>query len=179
MKAERQGTKAKYGFEVPAAGRYLWEIGGDISIFMKDEVKEGNAPGPKSLMIPLTIFTVIEGEAEVGQKATLFIQLVKKTGEENSFGCRQMMSVIEAVGEYDALEKKMGDKEIDPTTSPQFAQFLATHLPGKIIKATHEVGEDAKGNKQVRFTETDIADVDAVNTNPAPDIPGEDPDDWS
>ena len=158
MKAESQGTKATFGFSNPAAGTYLWEIGDDVGFFIKDEVKNGEAKGPKALMIPMKVKGIIEGEAAEGESATIFINLVTKTGDANGFGERQMLSILEAVGVLGDLQKKLGDKDVDPTDSPQFAQFLSSKLPGKVLKAEHEITTNkTTGKEQVNFLWTDAA----------------------
>ena len=179
MKAESKGTKATFGFEVPAAGTYLWEIGNDVGFFIKDEVKSGEAKGPKALMIPLKIIGVIDGEAKEGQASSLFINLVTKSGDANGFGERQMLSILDAVGVLKDLQAKLGDKEIDPTTSPQFAQFLSQKLPGKVIKAEHEitVNKDTK-KEQVNFLWTDSTNGATKNEEPKKEEV-ESTDDWS
>lgn len=166
-----------FGFTNPAAGTYLWEIGDDVSIFMKDEVKEGTVPGPKFLLIPMTIKGVIEGEGEEGQKGSIFITLVTKKGDANGFGEVQMQGILKATGVLKELSDVSKGKDIDPATSPQFAQFLATKLPGKVVKGTHEINLDSNKKERLNFTNITTAPGSATKAAPVEEAASDD--DWS
>jgi hypothetical protein len=141
-----------YGFVNPEAGTYLWEIDEKIAIFMKDEVRDGDMPGPKFLMVPLKIVGVIEGDAKEGGQASLFITLITKSGDVNGFGETQVQGLLAATGTLEELLNKVGDKDFSPADSAPFAQFIATKLPGKVIQATHEINVGSDGKERVNFT---------------------------
>lgn len=138
MKAQSSGkSKMEMGFNIPAVGTYLWTVGDDVQVYMKDEVRNGEEAGPKSLMVPLTISGVIEGDAKEGEKHNWFINLVKGTGEINGIGEKHLGEFMDVLGIMDDLVEKTGGKDFDPTTSTAFHQFLAVNMPNKVFKGKH------------------------------------------
>lgn len=126
------------GFAVVPSGVYDWEIDEGIELFTNEE------SGKTSLKIPLLLHTVIEGDGEEGSQAVHFVPI------ESEFGERQLAAIITLVGLLEYFGKKYkGD--VDPINDEIFLEDLALKLPGKIIRAKHEVRKNNKGREVMNF----------------------------
>lgn len=103
--------------------------------------------GKTSLIIPLVIDSVEEGpEGNVGLQFSYFCPI------ETTWGEKQMAGILTIVDLMGACVEKFGP-QVD-STSEAFINFLKLKLPGKFIRAHHDVRTDNKGKeraKVVRF----------------------------
>ena len=67
----------------------------------------------------------------------------KKDGEDNAGGAKQLGALLTYTDLIDEFVAKMGE-DFDPT-SEQFILGLQKRLPGKFVKAEHNVKEDKMG----------------------------------
>jgi hypothetical protein len=137
MKFEKN-DEMDLGFQVPAAGTYAWQIQEGIDKFHNED------SGKTSLMLPMQIIAVIEGELEsMNGKATHFIPI------ETPFGEKQLNTILTITGLIDDFAKHFADAS--PTDEKVLGK-LKIKLPGKIIKATHEIRKNQKGRENANFT---------------------------
>jgi hypothetical protein len=157
-------------FQVPEAG---------VSVFQFDDgiTKRTNEnSGKTTLQLPLIIDQVIEGPASnAGLKLSHFVPI------ETEFGEKQLASILSITDLMDPFLKKFGpDVEV---TDDTFVNALKIKLPGKFIKATHEVRKDNSGKDRATITRFEKVGGGSAKTNPPSKKPvaaasGSDGDDW-
>lgn len=126
-------------FEIPQAG---------VSILQFEEgiTKRTNEnSGKTTLQLPLVIDRVVEGsEDNDGKKLSHFVPI------ETEFGERQLAAILTITGLMPGFAKKFGaDVEV---TDDTFINAIKLKLPGKFIKAAHEVRKDQNGKDRVNIT---------------------------
>lgn len=124
------------GYTIPPAGIYVWQFDEGVDLYHKGNV-EKIEDGRKSLGLPMIIDSVIEGDAQEGDKASHFIILVTKEGKVNTHGEEQLQLILTVTGLMETFASKF-EGEVDPT-SDKFMEGLKLHLPGKFIKARHGI----------------------------------------
>jgi hypothetical protein len=126
-------------FEVPEAG---------VSILQFEEgiqKRTNEKTGKTTLQLPMVIDKVEEGPAENGsKKLSHFVPI------ETEFGERQLSGILTITGLMGAFAKKFG-ADVD-VTDDGFVNALKLKLPGKFIKATHEVRKDQSGKDRANVT---------------------------
>ena len=126
-------------FEVPEAG---------VSILQFEEgiQKRTNEKTCKTtLQLPLVIDSVVEGPAEnKGKKMIHFVPI------ETEFGEKQLAGILTITGLMPGFAKHFGG-DVD-ATDEKFVNKLKLKLPGKLIKATHEVRKDQSGKDRANIT---------------------------
>ena len=126
-------------FEVPEAG---------VSILQFEEgiqKRTNEKTGKTTLQLPLVIDSVVEGPAEnKGKKMSHFAPI------ETAFGEKQLAGILTITGLMPGFAKKFGG-DVD-VTDDGFVNALKLKLPGKLIKATHEVRKDQSGKNRVNIT---------------------------
>ena len=126
-------------FEVPEAG---------VSILQFEEgiqKRTNEKTGKTTLQLPLLIDGVVEGQAEnKGKKLSHFVPI------ETEFGEKQLASILTITGLMPGFAKKFGN-DVD-VTDDTFINALKLKLPGKLIKATHEVRKDQSGKDRANVT---------------------------
>ncbi len=131
-------------FPIVSEGTYIWEIDEGIKLFTNEE------SGKTSQQIPMLVDQAIEGnEEEAGKKATLFIPIETKWGQD------QLCVLLSITGLMPSFIEKFGE-DID-VMDTKFQAMLALKLQGKYIKAIHEIQKDNKGIDRMRFIK--IAEV--------------------
>ena len=126
-------------FEVPEAG---------VSILQFEEgiqKRTNEKTGKTTLQLPLVIDSVVEGPAEnKGKKMSHFAPI------ETEFGEKQLAGILTITGLMPGFAKKFGG-DVD-VTDDGFVNALKLKLPGKLIKATHEVRKDQSGKDRANVT---------------------------
>jgi len=126
-------------FEVPEAG---------VSILQFEEgiqKRTNEKTGKTTLQLPLVIDSVVEGPAEnKGKKMSHFAPI------ETAFGEKLLAGILTITGLMPGFAKKFGG-DVD-VTDDGFVKALKLKLPGKLIKATHEVRKDQSGKDRVNVT---------------------------
>jgi len=126
-------------FEIPQAG---------VSILQFEEgiqKRTNENSGKTTLQLPLVIDRVVEGpEDNQGKKLSHFVPI------ETEFGERQLAGILTMMGLMGPFSKKFGaDVEV---TDDTFINALKLKLPGKFIRASHEVRKDNGGKDRVNIT---------------------------
>ena len=128
--------------------------------------------GKTTLRLPMVIDRVVEGPAEnEGRKLSHFVPI------ETEFGERQLAGILTITGLINGFSQKFGE-DVD-AADESFLNALKIKLPGKFVKATHELRKDQKGKDQVsvirfeRFATSPPSKVDpgkgkAAGKPPAP-----------
>ena len=130
MKIENTGQEEiDLGFEVHAEGTYLFQIDEGVELTTNEET------GSQTLRVPFVSKDCREGDQDsVGRKVMMFINVIKKDGEENDFGGKQINNILTMTGLADSFAKNMpGDIAIN---SEKFIDHLKLKLPGKWIGGT-------------------------------------------
>ena len=129
-------------FEVPQPG---------ISILQFEEGVQkriNEKSGKTTLQLPSVIDRVVEGpEENQGKKLSHFVPI------ETDFGGKQLAGILTLTGLIDSFSQKFGD-DVDVTSDP-FINALKLKLPGKFIKAHHEVRKDQSGKDRANVTRFD------------------------
>jgi hypothetical protein len=147
------------GFTTPAAGTYLWQFTTDI----QKMVKEG--PG-RSILIPMQIIEIISGDAEaIMGKTNEFVTIITKEGAANKKGEETIGMFLDYTGLYDKAMEKFGEG-VD-LVSDAFVAWLNINLPGKTIKADHDIKKDNKNREQVQFRKFYRATASTTSSAPA------------
>jgi hypothetical protein len=171
MKLEDTGVTAMdLDFQVPEAG---------VSVLQFEEgiTKRFNEnSGKTTLQLPFIIDQMIEGpKSNAGLKLSHFVPI------ETEFGEKQLASILSITDLMDPFLKKFGpDVEV---TDDTFVNALKIKLPGKFIKATHEVRKDNSGKDRATITRFEKVGGGSAKTNPPSKKPvaaasGSDGDDW-
>ena len=101
--------------------------------------------GKTTLQLPFMIDRVVEGPDEnQGKKLSHFVPV------ETEFGEKQLAGILTLTGLIDSFTQKFGE-DVD-VTSDQFINALKLKLPGKFIKAHHEVKKDQGGKDRANIT---------------------------
>jgi hypothetical protein len=140
MKLEDTGiTTMDLDFEIPQAGVSILQ-------FQEGVTKRTNEnSGKTTLQLPLSIDRVIEGsEDNLGKKLSHFVPI------ETEFGERQLAGILTMTGLIGAFGKKFGGNA--DATDESFINAVKLKLPGKFIRATHEVRKDQSGKDRVNIT---------------------------
>ena len=126
-------------YEVPLPGTSVLQ-------FEEGIAKQFNEKsGKTTLRLPLIIDKVVEGPPEnEGKKMSHFIPI------ETAFGEKQLVSILSMTGLLESLSKKYLD-DFSPMENEEFIKNLKLKLPGKFIKAVHDVRKDSKGKDQVNI----------------------------
>ena len=101
--------------------------------------------GKTTLQIPFVIDRVVDGpEENRGKKLMHFVPI------ETEYGEKQLGGLLTLTGLIDGFAQKLGE-DVD-VTSDQLINLLKLKLPGKFIKATHEVRKDQSGKDRANIT---------------------------
>ena len=126
-------------FQIPEAG---------VSVLQFEEgiTKRTNEnSGKTTLQLPLVIDRVIDGPAtNAGLKMSHFVPI------ETGYGENQLAAILSITDLMDAFGKKFGP-DVD-VTDDGFINAVKIKLPGKLIKATHEVRKDTSGKDRATIT---------------------------
>jgi hypothetical protein len=171
MKLEDTGvTSMDLDFQVPEAG---------VSILQFEEglqKRTNENSGKTTLQLPLIIDRIVEGpESNAGLKLSHFVPI------ETEFGEKQLASILSITDLMDPFLKKFGpDVEV---TDDTFVNALKIKLPGKFIKATHEVRKDNSGKDRATITRFEkVGGGGSAKANPPSKklaaVTGSDGDDW-
>ena len=121
-------------FEVPQGG---------VSILQFEEgiqKRTNEKSGKTTLQLPFVIDRVVEGpEENHGKKLSHFVPI------ETEFGERQLSGILTLTDLIGNFAQKFGEREDVDATNDQFINALKLKLPGKFIKAHHEVRKDQAG----------------------------------
>ena len=164
-------TSMDLDFQIPEAG---------VSILQFDEgiqKRTNENSGKTTLQLPLIIDRIVEGpESNAGLKMSHFVPI------ETEFGEKQLASILSITDLMDPFLKKFGpDVEV---TDDMFVNALKIKLPGKFIKATHEVRKDNSGKDRATITRFEkVGGGGSAKANPPSKKPvaagsGSDGDDW-
>lgn len=126
-------------YEVPEAGKSILQIEEGVAKMFNEK------SGKTTLRVPMIIVGVVEGPAEnEGKKLSHFIPL------ETSYGEKQLLSLLSMTGLLEAFSKKfIGD--FIPLEDETFMKSLSLKLPGKQIKASHDVRKSPAGKDQANL----------------------------
>jgi len=126
-------------FDIPQPG---------ISILRFEEgiqKRTNETSGKTTLQLPASINNVVEGPPDnEGKKISHFVPI------ETDFGEKQLTAILAMTGLMGPFSKKFGD-DVD-VSEDAFINALKLKLPGKLIKATHEVRKDQSGKDRVNVT---------------------------
>jgi hypothetical protein len=126
-------------FEVPEAG---------VSILQFEEgiqKRTNEKTGKTTLQLPMVIDRAVEGpEGNEGKKMSHFVPI------ETEFGEKQLAGILTITGLMPGFAKKFGN-DVD-VTDDAFINALKLKLPGKSVKATHEVRKDQSGKDRANVT---------------------------
>ena len=126
-------------FEIPQAGVSILQFQEGI------EKRTNEKSGKTTLQLPLVVDRVVEGpEENAGKKLFHFVPI------ETEFGERQLAGILTITGLIDSFAKKFG-KDVDVNAN-EFINALKLKLPGKFIKAHHEVSKDQGGKDRASCT---------------------------
>lgn len=135
------------GFPVVPAGRYLWIFEEGIEL-MKAKDEDSKSLGYR---FPLIVDQPIDGDKDAeGMKGSWYVNVVKKDGEVNTFGEKQINAIVSMTGLFAAFSKKFADGvAID---SDKLATALALKLPGKFLDMTHNIVKGKNDKDQMEFS---------------------------
>ena len=157
-------------FEVPEAG---------VSILQFEEgiqKRTNEKTGKTTLQLPMVIDKVGEGPpGNEGKKLSHFVPI------ETEFGEKQLAGILTITGLMPGFAKKFGG-DVD-VTDDTFINALKLKLPGKFIKATHEVRKDQNGKDRANVTRFEkVTSGGSTKPTPAPQsgarVTGSGGDDW-
>lgn len=144
MEFEKTSDEMDLGYPNVPAGRYLWEIE-EVDLFTNDET------GSRSYIFRLVCDQPIDGDKDAaGLKDSWVINVIKKDGNANEFGEKQVNGVVSMTGGTAYFAKKFTDGvDID---DDKLSAALALKLPGKFLDMTHvmEKYNDKEGNEKER-----------------------------
>ena len=130
-------------FEVPEAG---------VSILQFEEgiqKRTNEKTGKTTLQLPFVIDGVVEGPAEnKGKKMSHFVPI------ETDFGEKQLAGILTITGLIGQLAQKFGATA--DVTDDAFINAVKLKLPGKMIKAQHEVRKDNAGKDRVNIVRFEV-----------------------
>jgi hypothetical protein len=118
----------------------------------------------------------LEGpEDNEGKKLSHFVPI------ETEFGEKQLAGILTITGLMPGFAKKFGG-DVD-VTDDAFVNALKLKLPGKLIKATHEVRKDQNGKDRANVTRFEkVTGGESSKPTPAPQNSGDgksaESDDW-
>jgi hypothetical protein len=140
LKLENTGQDAlELGFEIVQPG---------ISILAFEEgiqKRTNENSGKTTLQLPMIVDQVIEGpEDNEGRKLSHFVPI------ETDFGERQLAGILTLTGLVDKMAGKFGP-EVE-VTNESFINGLKLKMPGKFIKAYHELRKDMNGKDRTNIT---------------------------
>jgi hypothetical protein len=143
MKIENQKVDSlDLTFEVAAAGVSIVKIEEGVQKMTNEK------SGKTTLRLPLLIEEVIEGPP-----SNELVKLSHFLPIETDWGEKQLLGILSLTDLLEPMVKKFKGGEVDPVDDT-FINLLKLKLPGKMLKATHEVRKDQKGRDQasiVRF----------------------------
>lgn len=144
---EKTDDEMSLGFPIVPAGRYLWQF--DEGIVLGDAADEDSSS--KTYRFPIIVDQPIDGDADaVGMQGSWFVNVIKRDGEPNTFGEKQINSIISMTGLTDGFAKKFSDGvAID---NDKLVAALALKLPGKFLDMTHNVIKGKNGKDQMEFS---------------------------
>ncbi len=145
MKLENTNQESMdLAFEIAQAG---------VSVLQFEEgiqKRTNEKSGKTTLQLPFVIDRVIEGpEENHGRKLAHFVPI------ETDFGEKQLAGILTLTGLVDSLAQKFGE-DVD-VTDDQLINALKLKLPGKFIKAHHEVRKDQQGKDRANITKFERA----------------------
>ncbi len=159
---EESGEVDLGGFSTPEPGTYDWRVEAGVNLMENDE------HSGRTYEIPMSIERVVDGAAEVGETAKLFIAVRSKTGEVLKFGEDRLLGLLAAAGLASKFSKKFaGDIASD---DEKFAAAVALKLPGSVVRFDHVLGEytkDGETKANVNFKKFRPANAIASIPHPA------------
>jgi hypothetical protein len=140
LKLENTGQETlELGFEIVQPG---------VSILQFEEgvqKRTNENSGKTTLQLPMVVDQVIEGpEDNEGRKLSHFVPI------ETDFGERQLAGILTLTGLVDKMAGKFGP-EVE-VTNESFINGLKLKMPGKFIKAYHELRKDMNGKDRTNIT---------------------------
>lgn len=156
MELENTGQEEMdLGFTPVADGTYVYQLMDGV------ELRLAGDSDAKTLMLPLKVDSIVEGDADaVGMPANMFVNIIKKDGEENPFGGKTINNILTMTGLADSFIKNFGDEKIS-VDDETFINALILKLPGKFLRLTHNVvvEKDDAGNERKNMNWTKMAAI--------------------
>jgi hypothetical protein len=139
MKLEDTGmTSMDLNFEIPEAGISILQFTDGI------QKRTNEKSGKTTLQLPMIIDKVVEGpEDNEGKKMSHFVPI------ETDFGEKQLAGILTMTGLMGQFGQKFGATA--DVTDDTFINAVKLKLPGKTIKAQHEVRKDNAGKDRVNI----------------------------
>ena len=144
------------GFTPVPDGTYVWQIMEDI------ELRWGASEDSdaKTFKVPLQVDSIVDGDSDaVGMTANMYINVIKKDGDENPAGGKTITNILSRVGLVDSFvknfKKEFGQKDGSlkiPPDNEKFVNALILKLPGNFLRLTHNIQIDDKGRKNTNWT---------------------------
>ena len=118
MKIATDEDRMELGYQVPEAGKYLFQVSEGIDLFTNEN------SGKTSLKVPTKILEAIDGaEGSVDLTVTHFIPI------ETNYGEKQVCSLLTITDLAPAFEKRFADGT--PFMDAKFIDSIKLKLPGK------------------------------------------------
>lgn len=164
MEIEDTGQEEmELGFTPVPAGTYIYQLMDGVELVVSESSES------KGYRIPLQVDSIVEGDAGAeGMPASWYINVIKKDGEANPFGEKQINSILTLTGLVDSFAKNFkGAVDID---DEKLVNALILKLPGKFLRMTHDiqVSEDDEGNKKYRMNFTKVAKIKKKKSSKPP-----------
>jgi hypothetical protein len=138
MKITTDENRMELGYQVPEAGKYLFQVSEGIDLFTNEN------SGKTSLKVPTKILEAIEGDAgSVDLTVIHFIPI------ETAYGEKQVCSLLTITDLAPAFEKRFADGT--SFMDVKFIDSVKLKLPGKLFVGEIEVRENSKGQKNANF----------------------------
>ena len=138
MKISTDQEKMELGYQLPEAGKYLFQVAEGIDLFTNEN------SGKTSLKVPTKILEVIDGdESSVDITVTHFLPI------ETNYGEKQLCSLLTITGLAPAFEKRFADGT--SFLEAKFVDSIKLKLPGKLFVGEIEVRDNKKGQKNANF----------------------------
>ncbi len=143
------------GFTPVPDGTYVWQIMEDIELGASED------SDAKTFKVPLQVDSIVDGDSDaVGMSANMYINVIKKDGDENPAGGKTITNILSRVGLVDSFvknfKKEFGQKDGSlkiPPDNEKFVNALILKLPGNFLRLTHNIQTDENtGRKNTNWT---------------------------
>jgi len=147
MKTEKS-TDTGLGFPRVPGGTYVWEILEGVRILENEDT------GAVSQSLSLQVDSVVDGDGQVGDKASWLINVITGKGTANRMADETYQRLLTATNLMDDLSEKAGGEDVD-VASDKFVAFIKAKLPGKFVEATHQLKDNNMNFTDVRAVSGD------------------------